>query len=596
MLNRLFANGMRTWRNYVNHFIVDIPRERCVWGAESIYSEIPATYCYDLAPNHRLMNRVWLTGAMTREGIPGNIGVGKRLTTATSGYIWSVSPLFIASKLFEHYGDLDPARTYYDKLRFLVLEYPRTNSERDGTIPTPHLLADHAPVSDVKRNPAKGDLITAMVYFETLNRFARIADALGKTDDASHARKHAEKVRAIVMSFYDTAQHTFGNGTHDSLALAYGLVADHAEQEKVAASLAGYYRANSHQFDGGFMSYEIYPQLSRHGYVDDAVKMLGNPEPPGPARSVKEDDATSFWEAYYRDHDFQMNRGLNFIAFAHSIGWMITDLAGIRFDPAVTGGRRLILAPAVPKVEKLEWVTASLQTAQGTARSSWKLARDQLSWNITIPPNTTAEIRLPAKPAGLITGAEGLKPMGVRDGCNLYECGGGSYRLGATVERLPSLPALPAGTIPAKPKPARAGTAKDWLFHGGRAPSTSENGIVMCKEGPASTRMLSTAVPHEAGPFKIIVRLRCPKPVAGHVEPVWQNAGSSTRKRESIPFQYQSAGSWQQVELTTSESGTLFSLWLNADAPAPVEIAAITVTRSTGEELKLWDFVKGLPK
>ena len=338
MLNRLFANGMRTWRNYVNHFIVDIPRERCVWGAESIYSEIPATYCYDLAPNHRLMNRVWLTGAMTREGIPGNIGVGKRLTTATSGYIWNVSLLFITSKLFEHYGDLDPARTYYDKLRFLVLDYPLKQSERNGTILTLYQLSDHAPISDVKRNPAKGDFITALVYFEAVNRFTRLADALGQPRDANRAREHAERVRATIMSFYDSKTHTFGNGTHDSLALAYGVITDRAEQERLAASLLGYYRANGHQFDGGFMSYEIYPQLSRYGYVDDAVKMLINTEPPGPARTVKEYDATSFWEAYYLEHDFQMNRGLNFIAFAHSVGWMITDLAGIRYAHGVPNG------------------------------------------------------------------------------------------------------------------------------------------------------------------------------------------------------------------------------------------------------------------
>jgi alpha-L-rhamnosidase len=505
MLNRLFANGMRTWRNYVNHFIVDIPRERCVWGAESIYSEIPATYCYDLAANHRLMNRVWLTGAMTREGIPGNIGVGKRLSTATSGYIWSVSPLFIASKLFEHYGDLDPARTYYDKLRFLVLEYPRTNSERDGTIPTPYLLADHAPISDVKRNPARGDLITAMVYFESLNRFARLADALGKPDDASHARQHAEKVRGTVMSFYDTAQHTFNNGTHDSLALAYGLVADRAEQEKVAASLAGYYRANGHQFDGGFMSYEIYPQLSRHGYGDDAVRMLVNTEPPGPARSAKEDDATTFWEAYYLDHDFQMNRGLNFVAFAHSIGWMITDLAGIRCDPAVPGGQRLILEPAVPKSERLEWVQASLQTAQGMAKSAWKLAQTKLHWEVTVPPNTVAEVRIPTADAASVKGAEKLKPLGSRSGHAVYEATSGTYTFSATVERTP----LPVAPRPAPTdrknagsKMSAQGNATDWRLSGGVPVPVNATGARLCS-GAKDNQMLTTAVPSRtSGPLK----------------------------------------------------------------------------------------------
>ncbi|MHB8902437.1 MAG: family 78 glycoside hydrolase catalytic domain, partial [Thermoguttaceae bacterium] len=329
MLNRLYANGMRTFRNYMNNILGDIPRERDLWGAESIYSAVPAGYCYDWAPNHRLMNLLWWIGPMAPGDIPGNVGVGKRLATRTSSFTWSVTPVFITSKLLEHYGDIEPARTFYDKMRHFLLHSEETG-EQGGTIPVPHDLGDHAPPRDIPRVPADNALIAAMVFFEAENRFARIADALGKAEDAAHARAHAEKIRETVLGHYDRQRHTFGNGTHDSLALAYGLVADGAERERLAASLAGYYRANGHQFDGGFMSYEIYPQLSKFGYVDDALTMLVNPEPPGPARSVAQYDATSFWEAYYLDHDFQMHRGLDFIAFAHSIGWMLTDLAGIR--------------------------------------------------------------------------------------------------------------------------------------------------------------------------------------------------------------------------------------------------------------------------
>ena len=54
MLNRLFANGMRSFRNYMNHMFGDISRERCLWGAESTYSWVPAFYGYDWAPKPRL--------------------------------------------------------------------------------------------------------------------------------------------------------------------------------------------------------------------------------------------------------------------------------------------------------------------------------------------------------------------------------------------------------------------------------------------------------------------------------------------------------------------------------------------------------------
>jgi len=63
---------------------------------------------------------------MAKGGVPGNVGLGKRLTTMSSSFVWSVTPLFITSELFEHYGDLQPAREFYPKLRHL-LDYGGTN-------------------------------------------------------------------------------------------------------------------------------------------------------------------------------------------------------------------------------------------------------------------------------------------------------------------------------------------------------------------------------------------------------------------------------------------------------------------------------------
>lgn len=586
MLDRLFANGMRAWRNYVNHFIMDIPRERCLWGAESIYSEVPATYCYDFAANHRLMNRLWLTGAMTPQGIPGNIGVGKRLSTVTSGYIWSVSPLFISSLLLDHYGDIDPARTYYDKLRLLVLEYPIKNGERDGTIPTPHRLADHAPISDVKRNLAKGDLITAMVYYEALNRFARIAEAVGKAGDAARARESAARVRATVLSFYDPEKHTFGNGTHDSLALAYGVMADPREAERLASSLAGHYRANGHQFDGGFMSHEIYPQLSRHGYVDDAVQMLVNTGPPGPARSVKEYDATSFWEAYYLDHDFQMNRGLNFIAFAHPIGWMITDLAGIRYVPGIPSGRRILLVPAVPGAGTPSRVNASLETPAGRAGSAWALKDEGFFWEFTVPANVIAEVRIPAVEALAVKGADGMKPLGFKDGVATYEARPGSYSIGSRLARRVPVAAPPTS----KEEAETSGGGLEWKVSPGSA-ARFFGGNLIVTAGDRPTQMLTTALPpFSKGKTTLCFRLKTAAKSDGMVRLV--SVAGGTKRAQTAEFRLGPPGTWQDYAVAIPDfEGKPFSLWIGlAREKEALAFGAISLVDTSGRALKTWRF------
>jgi alpha-L-rhamnosidase len=258
-----------------------------------------------------------------------------------------------------------------------------------------------------------------------------MADAVGEKDDAMHARTMAGRIRDKILTFYDRNNHKFGNGVESSLALSYGVFAAEPEEERqLARSLGEHYRANGHTWDGGFMGYEIYPMLARHGYGDDALMVLRNTKGPSPTASIVKYDATTYYEAYHADKFEQMRQGLNFIVHSHPAAWLVTDLAGVRPDPLVPGGYRLIFAPAVPETEILDWVTGALTTSQGTARSAWRLAGANMQWDITVPPNTTAEIRVPAADAASVQGVAELKSLGFRDGHALFEAGPGNYCIG----------------------------------------------------------------------------------------------------------------------------------------------------------------------
>lgn len=417
MLNRLYENSVRTYQNYLRHMFSDLPREQCLWGADTSYSWYMGAYAFDFPANYRLMARLWFTGPINEEaGVPGIIGVGKRGATNLLDFSWSNSPLFLAAKLYYHYGDLSIAREYYGEMK-RFLDYFEHNGDSDG-LPELHQFTDHAPPFNVPRTAITPKLISGLNYFEALRDFARLADALGKPEDATHARAHSEKIRRGILKYYDSENHTFGNGTQDSLALALGVIEDPAEAEKLAASLAGHYRKNENTFDGGFMSYLIYPMLARYGYEDIAYKMMVNTGYPGPAWSIETHDATTYWERYFKNFDLQINRGLSFIAFAHPGSWMLMDLAGIRFDYDDPGQSKLIIAPTFPESNELQWVHASLRTLQGTAESRWRKEADgrRIRLEVTIPPNTRAEIRLPDAKAQAIEGAKYLKPLSSEDG------------------------------------------------------------------------------------------------------------------------------------------------------------------------------------
>ncbi len=582
MLNRLYQNGIRTFQNYVNHVTGDIPRERCLWGAESIYSIVPATYCFDWAPNHRLMNTLWWTGVMTKDGIPGNIGVGKRITTITKSLIWSGTPVFLTSQLAEFYGDPEPMSTFYDKALHFVRFFEGTAEE--AGIPTPNLLADHAATPDVPRRKQDSALINAMFFFEIQNRFARMADFLGKTGDAEHARAYAETIRAAVMKRYDPAKHTFGNGTHDSLALAYGLIGDPDEEKSLAASLVGYYRANGHQFDGGFMSYEIYPMLSKYGYVEDAYGMLVNPTYAGPAWSVKTYDATSFYEVYALDKDHQMKVGQNFMAFAHPTGWMVTDLAGIRYVPEAPNGKRMILAPKVPRSGKLDRVAASLKTPMGTVTSGWSYKEGVFAWSFTVPANTSAEVHIPADAAESITGTESMKKTGTATDAVIYEAAAGTYAVQSRLAQRQTVVSAKAAILSGDETEWRVGKGSEMKVDGG---------VMTVTRGDTATQMLTTNLPVLLGRGATVsFRMKSPATGKGGIRMVARVAGKNVARKSE--FDLGAPNEWNRYAIPIAAfEGTPASLWIELIG-VPEEMLFSEITLESGADvLKQWSFKPG---
>ncbi len=317
--------------------------------------------------------------------MPGNVGVGKRISTHFSDFSWAVSPLFLAWRLYQVNGELETARAHYPRMRSF-LRYFETHAP--GLIPEEAAHGDHAAPEDIERAPQDKQLIAAMNFFAAAQRFAELAEALDEPEDAAWATELAGRIRnAIRERSFDAEEQTYGNGTHDSLALAFGLPLPE-ERAAVAESLASVYRNNGKQFDGGFMSYHIYPQLTEHGDVDLALDMLRNPNYPGLAWSIANFDATTIWETFSLDPQLQEDRSLDHHAMNHPSAWLVTHLAGIQADH-----RQIVLAPHIP--HDLDWVQASVKTLHGTVESSWRKKDGAVEWQVVIPANCTADIRPP---------------------------------------------------------------------------------------------------------------------------------------------------------------------------------------------------------
>ena len=80
--------------------------------------------------------------------------------------------------------------------------------------------------------------------------------------------------------------------------------------------------------------------------------------------------------------------------FGSVIAWFYKTLAGINYDPLNPGMKNFIIAPDL--TSGLTFCRASYNSVYGEIVSDWTNENKLLTLNVQIPPNTTADLFLPA--------------------------------------------------------------------------------------------------------------------------------------------------------------------------------------------------------
>jgi alpha-L-rhamnosidase len=166
-------------------------------------------------------------------------------------------------------------------------------------------------------------------------------------------------------------------------------------REQVARQLVDLIRtANTHVGTGTFGTALLLPVLADAGHADVAYDLLLQDTPPSWMTMI-ERGATTIWEMWDGvDENGKPHFSLNHFSLGSVISFMHTHVAGIRLDRNSPAYRRFRVAP-VPG-GGLTWARARLESPYGPIESAWSLTSDaQLKLQVTVPPGTAAEVRLP---------------------------------------------------------------------------------------------------------------------------------------------------------------------------------------------------------
>lgn len=259
-------------------------------------------------------------------------------------------------------------------------------------------------------------LIAQCFFAHSTQILINTAEVLGKEDDV---QKYSELLKEIKEAFFK--EYVTPNGrlvsssqTAYVLALNFDMLPDEL-REQAAQRLADNIVSYNYHLTTGFLGTPYLNHvLTRFGHNDLAYTLLMQKTYPSWLYPVTK-GATTIWERWdgqKPDDSFQTPSMNSFNHYAYgAIGdWMYSVLAGINTssDRDGVGYKKIILKPHINNKiltenvneqydEPLNHVSATLDTYYGQVVSSWKIENNQISINVEIPVNTTAELYLPAK-------------------------------------------------------------------------------------------------------------------------------------------------------------------------------------------------------
>jgi alpha-L-rhamnosidase len=462
-LDKIHALARHTYESLtLGGYIVDCShRERGGYGAEGQASMETGMYNYDQAALLRKWAGDW--GDMLHPN--GDLPHCAPTYWGGGGPAWKMASINIPWAAYTHYGDPRVLAENYPTMRaHLAFVQKQIDGNPDKVFPgyggsVWNNIGDWYAANrvDPPRNQRLNEpLIKTRQFFancftlHTLDNIARAAAALGNTEDAAHYTARATALRAAVhKKFYDPA---IGYARKDQTYLAFALLANIPPphiRPLIEAALEKDIRETQegHITSGVLGTYMQLKHLTQTGRSDLAHLLITQPGVPGWKHFLERGD-TTLPEVWNPEKAPAYGQSLAHSSFISVGSWFIEGLAGIRVDPANPGFSHFFVSPGA--TDQVEWVRATHDTARGPIAVQWKhdkapaaaAAADKISGafhlDVTVPPNATATIRIPAKTPAAVTESgkplaqiPGAKVLPALPGAALIRVGSGTYHFTA---------------------------------------------------------------------------------------------------------------------------------------------------------------------
>ena len=317
------------------------------------------------------------------------------IPTSGWGYHWANGPDWTSSiaiipwNTYLFYGDDKLLRDCYSSIK----RYVDHITEISPGYITNWGLGDWVPV----KSKTPKEFTSSIYYYIDATILSRAAKMFGKEEDFLKYSELAKRIKEKINSLYFNPKTSiYGSGfqTELSTALYWGIVPEEY-REKVALNLKKRVLLDNSHIDVGLLgSKTILNALSENGHADLAYKLATKEDFPSWGAWIKS-GATTLFEDWKVDESRKGAMSRNHIMFGEISAWFYKALGGINPDPQNPGFKNILLEPHF--VEGLESFSAKHNGPFGVIMSSWVKNNGVVAYQVTVPPNSTALLRINAK-------------------------------------------------------------------------------------------------------------------------------------------------------------------------------------------------------
>ncbi len=340
---------------------------------------------------------------------------------------WGTAHPVLAWQLYQWYGDRRILEANYPLARrwLAFLQSCSTNGILDNGI------SDHESLV-----PKPRALTGTAFYFLNAQLVSRMADALGRTREASEAQMLAETIKLAFNRRFllpGTGKYDTASQACQAFALYLGLAATKEKNRALEVLVKDIQENNKgHLTTGIFGTKYMLHALAEGGRTDVAYDIVNQRTFPGWGFML-EKGATTLWEHWeYSDNTYSHNHPM----FGSVSEWFYRVLAGINPAPDAVGFDHVIIRPQ--PVKELSWAKATHDTVHGQIVCEWNRTDKEFQLHIRIPVGVVATVFLPSELHTYLTENgkpisrdKGIRLLGRGESEAIFEVDSGDYKFAA---------------------------------------------------------------------------------------------------------------------------------------------------------------------